>query len=156
MRIYTSYFYQIRFFPPNLVPLSTAIFDPKWFHENLPQSHQFKDKRGVLNGLRIEPFVPGPECHNLCRGSEGCYENPESCRFLLTYLAQLNKLDFSSIMERFESLAAAISSKEKLEDVSFALIVHEAPSKNCSERVMIQRWFAEHGYPITEWSKVST
>lgn len=32
MKILISYFYQIRFFKPNMIPLSTAAFDPKWFH----------------------------------------------------------------------------------------------------------------------------
>lgn len=155
MRIYTSYFYQIRFFPPNLVPLSTAMFDPKWYHDNKAQSYQFKDKRGVLNGLRIEPFVPGPMCHNLCHGPETCYEHPDSCSFLLGYLGQLNQLNFEQIMQRFVNLSIAIKSKENLDDVDFALIVHEAPTKECSERAMIQRWFAANGYQVNEWSKDS-
>lgn len=155
MRIYISYFYQIRFFPPNLIPLSTAIWDPRWFHDNKAQSYQFKDKRDVLNGLRIEPFVPGPTCHNLCRGPETCYETPDSCRFLLAYLGQLNALDFQQIMGRFETLATAIKSNEKFDDVDFALIVHEAPTRACSERIMLKRWFAANGYQLNEWSKDS-
>ena len=35
MKIYTSYFYQIRFFKPNMIPLSTAKYDPSWFHKGL-------------------------------------------------------------------------------------------------------------------------
>ena len=43
----TSYFYQIRNFKPNMIPLSTALWDPKWFHKNKGHSFQFKDKNGV-------------------------------------------------------------------------------------------------------------
>ena len=32
MNIYISYFYNIRFFPKNLIPISTAMWDPKWYH----------------------------------------------------------------------------------------------------------------------------
>ena len=31
MKIYTSYFYQIRNFKPNMIPVSTAISDPFWY-----------------------------------------------------------------------------------------------------------------------------
>ena len=62
MKIMTSYFYQIRFMKQNYIPLSTAIWDPKWFHQNKGQDFQFKDKNGVWNGLRAEIFMPGKEC----------------------------------------------------------------------------------------------
>ena len=35
----TSYFYQIRFFRPDMIPLSTARFDPSWYHRN--KGHNF-------------------------------------------------------------------------------------------------------------------
>lgn len=151
MRIYTSYFYQVRFFPPNLIPLSTAKWDPKWFHEGLAQSHQFKDKRGVLNGLRAEPFVPGIELDGTCRGPESCFETPPRCRFQLGYLGQLRQLDFQTVMNRFEDLAERIKAAEGFDDVDFALLLHEAPTNPCSERIAIHLWFAQNNYRIDEW-----
>lgn len=35
MKIYTSYFYMVRFMKPYMIPLSTAKFDPAWFHKEL-------------------------------------------------------------------------------------------------------------------------
>lgn len=32
MKFYTSYFYKLRFFTPNMLPFSTAKWDPKWYH----------------------------------------------------------------------------------------------------------------------------
>ena len=153
MKIYISYFYQIRFFPRNLIPLSTAVGDPSWFHNGHNKFYQFKDKRGVLNGLRAEPFVPGKQCEGLCRGLDTCYQTPNDCQFLLAYYGQLNKLDFQHIILRFDSLAKQIATNENFDDVDFALIVHEAPSNSCSERLMLQRWFAANGYQLNEWSK---
>lgn len=150
MTIYTSYFYQIRFFPKNLVPLSTAAFDPKWFHDFKGKNYQFKDKRGVINGIRAEIFMPGSDLGGYCAPS--CGQVPPNCDFLLRYRAQLNKLDFADVWERFTGLASMVQSREGIEDVNFALIVHEAPSKACSERIVLQEWFADHGYPISEWS----
>lgn len=147
MTIYTSYFYQIRFFPTNLVPLSTAVWDPKWFYDNKKQGYVWKDKRGVLNGIRATPFVPNDSCNGLCRGKETCETNdPEKCLFLKVYLAQLRQLDFSNIIQRFHDLGNRIGGSP-----DFALIFHEAPNNPCSERWMVQKWFKENNFSIKEW-----
>ena len=152
MEIYTSYFYQIRFFPKNLIPLSTAVWDPKWFHDNQGQDHQFKDKRGVINGIRATIFAPGPDLNGYCGPS--CGMKPPNCKFLSGYSAQLSRLNFEEVIQRFESLRMRILENEpSLDNVNFALIVHEAPINKCSERVPIQQWFAAHGIQVQEWSK---
>jgi hypothetical protein len=151
--IYTSYFYQVRFFPPNLIPISTAAWDPKWFHDGKGHSFQFKDKRGVINGIRADIFAPGPDLGGYC--SKSCGQVPPTCDFLLRYRAQLEQLDFRTIWQKFERLAQAIQSREGLENVNFALLLHEAPDNPCSERVAIQQWFNSHGYQVQEWSKPS-
>ncbi len=155
MTIYTSYFYMVRFFPENLIPISTAVWDPKWFHANKDQSYQFKDKRGVINGIRAPIFAPGPDLGGYCGPS--CGMESSRCQFLLRYAVQLSQLDFENVMQRFRSLRDGILAHEpSLKDVNFALIVHEAPSNPCSERVPIQQWFAAHGIQVQEWSKPST
>lgn len=154
MTIYTSYFYMVRFFPENLIPLSTAAFDPKWYHDFKGQNYQFKDKRGVINGIRADIFAPGPDLGGYC--SEACGMVPPSCDFLLRYRAQLNQLDYSNVWKRFEDLAQTIKAREGFEDVNFALLLHEAPTKMCSERCVIQQWFADHGYPMSEWQRPLT
>ena len=153
MTIYTSYFYMVRFFPQNLIPLSTAAFDPKWYHDNKGLSYQFKDQRGVINGIRADIFAPSPELGGYC--GENCGMVPPSCDFLLRYRAQLDKLDFRTIWQKFERLAETIQSREGIKDINFALLLHEAPTKQCSERVPIQQWFAANGHPISEWQKPS-
>ena len=153
MRIYTSYFYQVRNFPPNLIPLSTAIWDPKWYHANRDQTYQFKDKRGVLNGLRAEIFAPQPNndwCLH-CGPEQRAKYDGDFCPFKIRYYYQLSQLDFCSVWQRFITLAEKIKSKEGYADVDFALILHEAPGNTCSERSTIQRWFRENGNPIWEW-----
>lgn len=155
IKIYTSYFYQIRFFPQYLVPLSTAVWDPAWFHQNQKQNHIWKDKNGVYNGLRAEVFAPGPLCEGLCRGPETCVtKDPRTCLFLKTYRYQLDQLDFNDVIARCERIGKYIQSLEKFShDPEIALIVHEAPQNPCSERRVIQEWFAANNYPIIEWSK---
>ena len=117
----------------------------------MAQSRQFKDKRGVLNGLRAEPFVPGVELDGTCHGPKNCLETPPRCRFQLGYLKQLRQLDFQTIMNRFQNLAERIKAAEGFDDVDFALLLHEAPTNPCSERIAIHLWFAQNNYPIYEW-----
>lgn len=71
MRLYTSYFYQIRFFTPNMVPVSTAVWDPKWYHNFAGQDSVFLDKRSVVNGLRAPALAPGPQLEGTCVGKDG-------------------------------------------------------------------------------------
>ena len=152
MRIMTSYFYQIRFFTPNMIPLSTAVWDPKWFHQNTgDQRVQWKDKNGVWNGLRAEPFAPGPLCEGLCRGPEYCNNgDPQFCQFLRAYRKQLDMLDFKEIIKRIYTIGKAVQEKEGFtEEPIVVLIVHEATDNPCSERRVIQEWFRDNGY-ITE------
>ena len=149
MKIYTSYFYQIRHFPQTLVPLSTALGDPAWFHANRDFSYKWKDKRGVLNGLRAPVFSPDPhytDCQNCSmKGTGGL------CPFLLKYRIQLNGLNYEEIMDHFKGLRDRICAKEGWNDCDFALIVHEAPTNPCSERGPLQQWFATHGCMVEEW-----
>ena len=154
MKIMTSYFYQIRNMTPNMIPLSTAVWDPKWFHQKKGQSYQFKDKNGVWNGLRADPFAPGETCEGLCRGPENCNPpNPQDCAFLKTYRAQLDKLDFDEIMNRFENIAAAVQETENFEEEPIVvLIFHEKYDNPCSERWPVIAWFKDHGIHTEEFN----
>ena len=154
MKVMISYFYQIRFFKPNMIPLSTAMWDPKWFHDNKGSSHKFFDKNGVLNGVRAEPFVPANECSGLCRGRENCSPGiePGECPFLYTYFDQLCALDFNEIMKRFEKLGKTVQSDRGFfEEPVMVLIVYETPQNPCSERGTIKAWFAKHNYELEEF-----
>lgn len=148
MKIYTSYFAQLRKFPPNLVGLSTAVWNPKW----RPMG---KDKRGVIC-VDCPPFKPGHECAGLCQGPQICQEmhpenNPTHCAFLKAYKAQLDKLNWISISDSLGKLAKQICQDEKLDDVDFAFLVYETPTNPCSERVAIQQYFKEHDIECEEW-----
>lgn len=84
MKVWTSYFYAVRFLKPWHIALSTALSDPAWFHDFKGQKHVFLDKRGVVNGLRAEQLKPGKECDGLCSGRP-CERSPDSCMFLKEY-----------------------------------------------------------------------
>lgn len=155
MKIMISYFYQVRFMKPYMIPLSTCCFDPKWYY-NQKQGQWYIDKNGVINGLRAEPFMPGPLCHNLCRGQENCggpaNADPQNCDFLRMYHVQLCGLNFEEILERFERLGKNVQEFLHFsQDPVMVLLVHEAPNNPCSERVILKKWFQEHNYNLEEF-----
>lgn len=152
MKIYTSYFYQIRFFSPDMIPISTANSDPRWFHEGKGKEHWFIDKNGVINGLRAPVFAPGPSISGLCCGHENCANDPSHCPFLRGYTNQLANLDFEDVLARTEALCRKVASFLDLQTEPTAVfIVHEAPQNSCSERAAIQNLFKQHGVECVEW-----
>ena len=94
-------------------------------------------------------------CENLCHGSENCdTHDPTKCLFLKTYRYQLDQLDYNEIISRCENIANKIKEVEQFnEEPIIILLVHEAPDNPCSERRVIQEWFASHGKKVEEWSK---
>lgn len=134
MKFYISYFYALRFMKPEAVPLSTGHSDPPYFHDNRNRYYVFRDKRGVMNGLRAEPFVPH------CEYSD---------HFMEDYKKQLDALDFDEMMERFESIAERVS--PGVEDPEVVLLVWEAPDNPISERWPLFEWFQEHGVKVEEY-----
>jgi len=142
MKIYTSYFAQLRKFPTNLVGLSTAAWNPKW----RPMG---KDKRGVIC-VDCPPLKPGRECEGLCAGK--CNpKHPSDCTFLKTYKAQLDKINLAQFQNSLGKLATQIASDEGFQNVNFAFLVYETPANPCSERWPIQQWCKENGIAIEEW-----
>lgn len=153
MEIYTSYFYQLRFFKPYMIPLSTACSDPMWYHNGTrDKGVVFQDKRGVINGLRILPLVPDDTCSNLCRGKDNCEgADPESCAFLHNYYKQLQNINFDDFMSNLESHVSKVCAVTGINrEPIIVIMVHEALTNPCSERVIIQRWFADNGIKVEE------
>lgn len=146
MKFYVSYFYAVRFMKPNTVPLSTAHFDPKWFY-NGKQGNVYKDKRGVMNGLRAIPFVPAKDWG--CRGADCCSDTPDKCYFLTQYRKQLAELDFDDMMRRFQIIADKVVKNG--EEPEIVLLVHEAPDNKCSERWALLDWFKSHNIEAQEY-----
>lgn len=152
MKIATSYFYQIRFFKPNMIPISTAMWDPKWFHNYKGNNYYYQDRNGVVNGLRIHPLVPGAACADLCRGIDVCAtKDPKTCAFLQNYRKQLDAIDFPEFMVQLSSHIAAVCKLYNIkEEPIVVFIVYEVPSKMCSERVPLLQWFNDNGIPVQE------
>ena len=149
MKFYISYFYQIRFFTPNMIPISTAMWDPKWYRREIPTP----DKNGVIIGYRASIFnFPGEKWSELVKNDQECRKNcPFSppCAFMKEYRKYLDTIDFDELLKGFQDFC----DKTDIEDPIFVLIVHEAPTCKCSERPVLQEWFKDHGIILEEWHK---
>jgi hypothetical protein len=140
-----------------MIPVSTAQWDPKWFHDFKDQHHIFEDKNGVVNGIRCEKLhFPKDLYDNLkeeaCNGSPCKYE-PSTCAFLREYKKYLFSIDFNSLIDELEYYAREM--KETLEfdeEPIIVLIVHEDDKNPCSERGPLKELFESHGIELNEFS----
>jgi len=148
MNFYISYFAQFRNMTPKQICFSTALWDPKWFHDFRDQNYKFiKDNK--IYGLRATCFNPrNHECHGM-----PCQHEPKSCNFLHCYKEQLDSLNFSDVTNALMTSANEIAKELKIEDPDVVLLVHETPDNPCSERHTIIKWFDDNWLPIKEWKK---
>lgn len=151
MKVYTSYFYQIRNFKSNMIPISTAAFDPKWFHNNSGDKYNFVDKRGVVNGIKLKEFAPNSSLHCYCSKDCPHKEEQEDCEFLTKYYEQISKYPIENVMHWIECVCKSAKEQLGLEEEPIpVLIVFEKPDTKCSERNKIQEYFNSRGIECEE------
>ena len=133
IRIVTSYFYQIRNFTPNIIPVSTALSDPIWFRPKEGKEY-YIDKRGVICGLRYEPLIVQRygTCSCPCEERVGA----PACPTMIEYEQLLH-----SLVDKEKTLKAFEYCCNKFNADTIALIVYEAPNNPCSERWALQKFF---------------
>ena len=142
IKIYTSYFYQIRNFKPNMVPISTAMSDPAWYKP--PEGKEYYiDKRGIVCGLRYEPLIVQKW------GTCGCPCEDKTCAPLCPTMIEYETLLFS-LVNKEKTLKAFEYCLNKFNADTIVLIVYESPNNPCSERFALQKFFncEELKYPI--------
>ena len=144
MKLYTSYWAQVRNFSQNLIGLNATIWPPKW----RPLG---RDSRGVLV-IDCPPLKPGKQCDGLCNGK--CDpKHPQDCKFLQEYRKQLDAIDFTVFMRKINKLHDIIQEQEKINNVDFAFVFFEKYDNPCSERWTVQDWLQAHGVQVEEWHK---
>lgn len=149
MKLMISYFYQIRNFSKNMLPMSTAMYDPAWYHAGLGPDHLYLDKRGILNGLRLKPvIVQGTTVHTCpCETKD-----PTNCLAMKEYRQKLEEIDFDKMMRGITQFAEEYKDMYKIEDeMIMVLIVYETPTNPCSERSMLKDYFKSKGYELEEF-----
>ena len=148
MTVRTSYFYQIRNFKKNMIPMSTAMSDPAWYHNNQDKTYTFIDKRGILNGLRLLPIIVQGNCGNCCPCEN---KDPEHCPIKAPYEFELNLIDFDKMYKGMEQFCNNYCKENNIKEEPIAvLMVYETPDNLCSERQSIQNLFIKHGIECKE------
>lgn len=141
MKWLISYFSQIRHFTPNMIPLNTTIYPPAFFTE----CGIHLDKNGIILGqscFDVVPKVDGCPCKS---------KTPPNCPFLTKYYAQLQSIERERFKYLYEvNLPRAAKYRFNANIDTLVLIVYEKYDNPCSERVMLQRWFKEHGIKLAE------
>ena len=112
----------------------------------------FLDKRGIVNGLRCEELHGDKNCDGLCLGKNNCKtKNPNECLFLKTYKQQLEKMNINNFIRRAENSLQKIKQQVGFkEEPLLVLMVHEAPSNECSERKILLEYFNSKGIECKE------
>ena len=145
MNIFISYFYNIRFFPTNLIPVSTAMYDPKWYHNFKSKNFIYRDKRGIINGVRVEILSPykinNYECNNCIS-----HKDTTTCSFIKQYHDYIFSLNFKEVYDILLNIS------HKYDNSNICLIVYEKPDNPCSERSTLVDWFSSNGIEIKEFS----
>lgn len=149
MKLRLSYFYQIRNFKPNMIPMSTAMHDPAWYHDFKDQDHIFTDKRGILNGLRLRPVIVQDQ-----NGEHQCpceTRDASQCPLAESYKFALEMIDFPKMMKGINDFCTDYCIRNKIKEEPIAvLIVYEAPNNPCSERYPLIEYFNRHGIECKE------
>ena len=149
MKISTSYFYQVRHFKPWMIPISTAVGNPKWYEHKYNASKEYVDNNGVLNGITFRELTPAgisAGCNPIT-----CDKDLSKCAFCQQYKAKLDACDFEKLYAKLEATAARIQRQLGFtEEPHIVLMVHEKPDNPCSERAPLQQYFAEHGVECRE------
>lgn len=150
-----SYFNNIRNFKSDCVLISTAMYDPKWYHRNLGKDIIYTDKRGIVNGIRLECLhaVHTDEEVECITCDKSCAPN---CKFLTDYYTHLESLDFETVKSAMIEIAKELVDRKFViptdNNVDIVLLVHEKPSSPCSERMMLVKWFKAHGIELQEYA----
>jgi len=161
--LYISYFYQIRNMTPNMLPISTAMWDPKWFHDGKGNNYKYIDKNGVINGVRMEnltmPFSKWDELVKrnescICCGTNNNFFNFGMCPFMQEYGKSIrtNNPDFQKFLDSCARYLEFLEKRFNLCLDTIVFIVYEDPSRICGERPMLQQWFVENGMGLKEWT----
>ena len=153
MRLATSYFYQVRNFKPNMIPISTAVSDPMWYHKGYDKSVQFYDSNGIVNGARCELLVPGRDLQGLCNGQKACaIQDHSNCPFLQSYAYQLSQLPRETFLSYLDKMVKWVKTYTNIEikDLVLVFLVYEKYDNPCSERQAILDYIRSIGLEIHE------
>ena len=125
MKVYISEFIRIRYFAPEVIPVSVSTHIPRWYGKD---------------GATCELLTP----NMYCVGMRRCRHEPNTCEYRKNYRKQLQDTDFNSVLTQLENIALS-AGKDKV-----CLVVNTGSSNICCTTVILKQWFTEHGMVLEE------
>lgn len=124
----TSYFYQIRHFSKNMIPVSICIWDPKWY-------------KGIhYSGLVPKVYDPESHCEN-CIKVNGQEYHDFHCDYLNAYRRQLSRLNVKRTLDDVARIVRKYAYENDVNGPLIAVFVgYEVTAKRCSERFVLSEW----------------
>ena len=159
MEIYITSFNNIRYFTPNMIPISTAQGWPYWLYKSAGHKigEYYLDKNNIMIGISEESFSCKDDFERM---TEQCQKNcpykskVPNCEFMIKYYEHLKRLDFNNIIKGFEKAAEDVRKINNFEgEPIIVLLVYEAATCDCAERPCLQHWFKDNGYELKEWTR---
>ena len=151
MKYAVATFAQAKDLTPNMVPVSTAVTDPSWFHNFRDADHITTDDNGILCGFRAEKMTPAPHDHATCGKGQfegkGCTHDPATCAYLREYREQLDSLDAEATLKSIEN---RIKDTGKTDFDTIVFLYLSSASHACSEGSVICAWLNGLGIECEE------
>lgn len=150
MEYFITYYYNLRFFSPDQLPISVASPGPRYFFHTV-EDPVFIDKRGVVNGVSLlnlhsQYLLRNYHLKKTCPCKDPEVYKDDDCPFKKNYYIELSKT-FPLALSQMTRLAHTYHAKEII------LLVYEKPDNPCSERIVLKKVFKEHGLELKEWER---
>lgn len=148
MKIYIANFGNLKSLNENCIPISTAVYQPKFWTYGI-------DKNNVFLGIserELSPYRLDSDhiCINCCPHKNRVPE----CPFLIEYNKYLATVDFNYIMSEFTRVSEDVRKVTSyVGEPNIVLLVYEAEDNPCSERNSLIAYFKSHGVEVNNWRK---
>lgn len=145
MKYYIASFSQLRKLDKTYIPISTAVWQPKFFKLGI-------DSNEVMLGITERELSPYK-----VDMSDGCIKNcphresVPNCPFLTKYRNYLDTVDFNYILSEFNRVAEEVRMITHYDgEPKIVLLVYEAIQNPCSERQPLKDLFKKHGLELID------
>ena len=157
MQYYITYFQNLRYLTEEFIPISTAVWDPKWLGTYNGKMF-YVNENNVMVGIKEESFLMTEDeiPDEMCAGKPCPYigKHPH-CQFLDAYEKHLQTIDFDGyLIPELNRVAEDVRKITHYKgEPKICLLVHEKPDNLCSERIGLVKLFKDHGIILQEWSR---
>lgn len=150
MNYYITNFGNLKNLKDFQIPISTAIWQPKFWKYGL-------DRHNVFLGI-TEPLLSPAKLNSadLCIKNCPYKSSVPNCPFLVNYAKYLDTIDFDYLLSEFERVANDVRKINNfIGEPDIVLLVYEAENNPCSERAALKSLFKKHNIVLKEFNKNS-